>query len=272
VDNLSGINSERLNSMAIREALSREPIFHVSPDPKHEPQRMSRPYGARDIEWHLHGSVNMPSMNRGPVIDAVVEALKDWRELREGHISGRIKKPVAANKLSKEETDKAIRTEMVKHHETITRAEKGDKGAKKAMKDLFGLSRLANRINAHKTTVSRSAVWCDLAEEHGLRRTKATASPRATKIGGDIALEEKPVPSTDDLAIHNEDQKSARQKIIAELKAVKAGASGEEREGIDDLCDRVSRGEVDTEDAREMLKLLKSQRADDTSKRVLGEM
>lgn len=169
------------------------------------------------------------------------------------------KKPVAPKKnkrtdersWTQPELDAAICTEIRNYNTMIAAAKRGNAGAKKEVRKIFGRNHLATHLKmkpGSRGMVTKSNPWLELAKDVGLRRK----SLRGAKMGLKIAMEKK--ADADDSTVADE---VIRNETVTILKsAIQSTNGSEQKQGLTDLLEKYTLGDVTDNQARTIVATL----------------
>lgn len=209
---------------------------------------------------------------------ATIDALLRWLAELEAPAATDKAKAKAADKRSwlQPELDVAIEAEINRYSEAIASARKHSKGACQALRKVLGRNALANRLGVKAPKmVGNSPVWQQLADEFGMRRKigKAAVS-RPVKIGLAVAEEAAAKAAGDTTAADVELRETVAllDDAITNVHNPNKKQEGEIRQALTNIKDRLVRGEIDDDEARELIELYKSQQQDDHSRKVLNTL
>jgi len=164
------------------------------------------------------------------------------------------KRPWTQKELDKEIEDyKAKRSHN--YHELVERVAKGDKGAKKAARKMFGRNAVVRALGVKSPDmVSKSPAWRGIAKALDLEKP----TKRPDKIGHDMAVER----ASEDRSVPADEAAIRRETIgLIERAMPKKEAQA--------TIDRLERGEMSDDEARELIDVVEQQQTDNRSRKAL---
>jgi hypothetical protein len=145
--------------------------------------------------------------------------------------------------------------------ELVEAVKAGRPGAKKAAQNMFGRNAIARELGVKAPAmVTKSPDWQQLADELGLSRGKDRNVPKRKRVGLDIALEESAAKSQPVLEL------AVRQETV---QLVKSSMSQSEANAV---VDRLQRGEITDDQARDLIELVKDQKREARTRRVRSNL
>jgi hypothetical protein len=147
-----------------------------------------------------------------------------------------------------------------RYSELVDAVKSASPGAKKAAQKLFGRNAIARALGVKaRAMVTKSPVWQEIADELMLVRGKHRCSAQK-RIGHDMAMEEKAVATSEtpaDQAIRNETIGLINKKMS--------------KEAAEATVDKLSRGEISDDQARQIAEKVAEQSQDARSRKVFSE-
>jgi hypothetical protein len=126
---------------------------------------------------------------------------------------------------------------------------------------MFGRNAIARELGVKAPAmVTKSPDWQQLADELGLSRGKDRNVPKRKRVGLDIALEESAAKSQPVLEL------AVRQETV---QLVKSSMSQSEANAV---VDRLQRGEITDDQARDLIELVKDQKREARTRRVRSNL
>ena len=172
-----------------------------------------------------------------------------------------VKNKVPKRSWLQDDLDEEIRTYAAKrainYRELVDAVKNGDPGAIKSARTVFGRNALARALGVKSPAmITKSPAWQEIAAELGLPRGKQLSKLRQ-RVGLDMALED--------------DVDAANRPVINQVienETIRLIRKYMPTETAECILERIERGEITDDEARELVAQVKSQQQDDRSYKV----
>jgi hypothetical protein len=195
------------------------------------------------IPAQMQGAISGSDPNKAPVGRRVRTDLKSWTQ------------PDLDAAIRKYKADRAAA-----YRDIADGVKAGQPGAKKAAQKMFGRNVVADTLGVKaRAMVTKSPEWQAIAEELHLPRGKDRNQKTTKKVGLDIAIEQQASETAHsglDIVVQNETIRFIRKSIP--------------RAEAEPLIEKLERGEITDDQAREIVSMTKDQKRDQRSRKVPG--
>ena len=214
------------------------------------------------------GSWGLVDQRNQGEIDATITAIAMVEQAtgREAKAAGTVTKRKASGSAKPRMTQALVnamvanrKIEQGKKYDELLKAVKEHRpGADKAAQIAWGRNNTARDLEVGRTLISNCPLWCEIADELGLRRrTRRSSTVRPKKTGLDVGMEkkaERASQSTLDVVEQNETIERIRKTLPID--------------DAEELIDRFVRGEVSDDNVEHILALFAEQRIDERTNKV----